>query len=60
MASKRQQSKKSDYRSQLEAEVKPMVQKANAMLLNLEKLAKTEEFAGIEQFAYKYYCPVRR
>lgn len=53
MASKRQQSKKSDYRSQLEAEVKPMVQKANAMLLNLEKLAKTEEFAGIEQFAYR-------
>jgi hypothetical protein len=53
MASKSRQSKKSDYRSQLELEVKPMVQKANAMLLNLEKLAKTEEFAGIEQFAYR-------
>lgn len=52
MASKSKQSK-SDYRSQLELEVKPMVQKANAMLLNLEKLAKTEEFAGIEQFAYR-------
>lgn len=53
MASKSKQSKKSDYRSQLEAEVKPMMQKANAMLLNLEKLAQTEEFAGIEHFAYR-------
>lgn len=53
MASKSKQSNKSDYRQQLEAEVKPMVQKANAMLLNLEKLAKTQEFAGIEHFAYR-------
>lgn len=53
MAAKSKQSKKSDYRTQLELEVKPMMQKANAMLLNLEKLAKTEEFAGIEQFAYR-------
>lgn len=53
MASKSKQSKKSDYRAQLEAEVKPMMQKANAMLLNLEKLAQTEEFAGIEHFAYR-------
>lgn len=44
---------KTDYRKQLEAEVKPMMQKANMMLTNLEQLAKTEEFAGIEQFAYR-------
>ena len=53
MASKSKQSKKSDYRLQLEAEVRPMMQTANAMLLNLEKLAQTEEFEGIEQFAYR-------
>lgn len=44
---------KTDYRTQLEAEVKPMMQQANAMLLNLEKLATMEEYAGIEQFAYR-------
>ena len=44
---------KTDYRTQLEAEVKPMMQQANAMLLNLEKLATKEEYAGIEQFAYR-------
>ena len=44
---------KSSYRQQLEAEVKPMMQKANAMLLNLEKLADKDEFAGIENFAYR-------
>ena len=44
---------KSDYRKQLEAEVKPMMQSANMMLTNLEQLAKTEEYAGIEQFAYR-------
>lgn len=44
---------KTDYRTQLELEVKPMMQRANAMLLNLEKLATMEEYAGIEQFAYR-------
>lgn len=51
MAKKKQS--KSDYRKELEAEVKPLMQQANMMLLNLEKMAKQEEFEGIEQFAYR-------
>lgn len=44
--------KKSQYRLQLEAEVKPMLQEANMKLLNIEQLAKQEGFEGIKDFAY--------
>jgi hypothetical protein len=44
---------KSQYRKDLEARVKPMLQEANMKLLNLERLAKDPQFAGIEQFAYR-------
>ena len=43
---------KSQYRLQLEAEVKPMLQEANMKLLNIEMLAKQEGFEGIKDFAY--------
>lgn len=43
---------KSQYRKQLEAEVKPMLQEANMKLLNIEMLAKQEGFEGIKDFAY--------
>lgn len=52
MAQKKK-NKKSAYRLELEAEVKPMMMKANMMLTNLEQLAKEEEFAGVEKFAYR-------
>ena len=44
---------KTQYRQDLEARVKPMMQQANMMLLNLEQMAKQEEYEGIEQFAYR-------
>ena len=44
---------KTQYRLDLEARVKPMMQQANMMLLNLEQMAKQEEYEGIEQFAYR-------
>ena len=44
--------KKSQYRLNLEAEVKPMLQEANMKLLNIEQLAKQEGFEGIKDFAY--------
>ena len=44
--------RKSQYRLQLEAEVKPMLQEANMKLLNIEMLAKQEGFEGIKDFAY--------
>lgn len=44
---------KTQYRQDLEARVKPMMQQANMMLLNLETMAKKEEYEGIEQFAYR-------
>ena len=45
--------KKSQYRQELEADVKPMLQEANMKLLNLEMLAKQEGFEGIEEYAYR-------
>ena len=45
-------SKKSQYRLELEAEIKPMLQEANMKLLNIEQLAKQEGFEGIKDFAY--------
>ncbi len=45
-------SKKSQYRQELEAELKPLLQSANMKLLNIEMLAKQEGFEGIENFAY--------
>ena len=45
-------SKKSQYRLQLEAEVKPMLREANMKLLNIEQLSKQEGFEGIKDFAY--------
>lgn len=50
---KKKQSKKSEYRLQLEREVKPMMMEANMKLLNLEMIAKDPEYEGIEQFAYR-------
>lgn len=44
--------KKSQYRLQLENEVKPMLQEANMKLLNLETLSKKEGFEGVKDFAY--------
>lgn len=44
--------KKSQYRLQLEKEVKPMLKEANMKLLNIEMLAKQEGFEGIKDFAY--------
>ena len=44
--------KKSQYRLQLEKEVKPMLQEANMKLLNLEMLSKKEGFEGVKDFAY--------
>ena len=44
---------KSQYRKQLEAEVKPMLKEANMKLLNIEMLAKQEGFEGIKDFAYR-------
>ena len=44
---------KSQYRKQLEAEVKPMLREANMKLLNIEMLAKQEGFEGIKDFAYR-------
>lgn len=52
MATNKKKPSKSEYRKKLEAEVKPMLQQANMMLLNLEILAKEDEYAGIEKFAY--------
>lgn len=52
MAQKKKRPSKSEYRVGLEAELKPKLQRANMMLLNLERLAKESEFAGIEQFSY--------
>lgn len=45
--------KKSQYRLDLEKEVKPMLQEANAKLLNLEKLSKKEGFEGVNDYAYR-------
>lgn len=53
MQRKSRQSKKSEYRLQLEAEVKPMMMEANMKLLNLEQMAKDPEYADIEKFAYR-------
>lgn len=53
MAKSKKWPSKTEYRAALEAEVKPMLQQANMMLLNLEQLAKQKEYAGIEQFAYR-------
>lgn len=44
---------KSQYRLQLEAEVKPMLREANMKLLNIEQLAKQEGFEGIKEYAYR-------
>ena len=44
--------KKSQYRLELEADVKPMLREANMKLLNIEQLAKQEGFEGIKDFAY--------
>ena len=44
---------KTQYRKQLEAEVKPMLREANMKLLNIEMLAKQEGFEGIKDFAYR-------
>lgn len=44
---------KSQYRLELEKEVKPMLAKANMMLLNLETLSKQEGFEGVDDFAYR-------
>lgn len=44
--------KKSQYRLQLEKEVKPMLQEANMKLLNLETLSKEKGFEGVKDFAY--------
>ena len=46
-------SKKSQYRLELEADVKPMLQEANMKLLNIEQLSKQEGFEGIKDFAYR-------
>ena len=46
------QKKKSQYRLQLEQEVKPMLQEANMKLLNLETLSKKEGFEGVTDYAY--------
>lgn len=53
MAQKPRKPSKTEYRKQLESEIKPMIQKANMKLLNLEQLAKQEEYAGVENFAYR-------
>lgn len=54
MATKRKgKQSKSEYRLQLEREVKPMMMKANMQLLNLEQMAKDPEYADIEKFAYR-------
>lgn len=47
------QVKKSQYRIELEKEVKPMLQEANMKLLMIEKLAEQKEFAGVEGYAYR-------
>ena len=44
---------KSQYRLELEKEVKPMLAKANMMLLNLESLSKQKGFEGVDDFAYR-------
>lgn len=44
---------KSQYRKQLEAEVKPMLKEANMKLLNIEMLSKQEGFEEIKEFAYR-------
>ena len=44
--------KKSQYRLQLENEVRPMLQEANMKLLNLEMLSKKEGFEGVKDYAY--------
>ena len=44
---------KSQYRKELEAEVKPMLQEANMKLLNLEMLSKQEGFESITDYAYR-------
>lgn len=50
---KKSSPKKSQYRLDLEAEVKPMLKEANAKLLNLEKLSKKDGYEGVEDFAYR-------
>lgn len=50
---KKSSPKKSQYRLDLEAEVKPMLKEANAKLLNLEKLSKKDGYEGVEEFAYR-------
>lgn len=45
-------SKKSQYRLDLEKEIKPMLQEANMKLLNLETLSKKEGFEGVKDYAY--------
>lgn len=44
--------KKSQYRLDLEKEIKPMLQEANMKLLNLETLSKQEGFEGVKDYAY--------
>lgn len=44
---------KSQYRKELEAEVKPMLREANMKLLNIEQLSKQEGFEGVEEYAYR-------
>ena len=43
---------KSQYRLDLEAEIKPILREANMKLLNLEMLSKQEGFKGVEDYAY--------
>ena len=45
-------SKKSQYRVELEKELKPLLQQANMKLLNLETLSKQKGFEGVKDFAY--------
>lgn len=45
-------SKKSQYRIELEKEVKPLLQEANMKLLNLETLSRQKGFEGVKDFAY--------
>lgn len=45
-------SKKSQYRLDLEKEIKPMLREANMKLLNLETLSKQEGFEGVKDYAY--------
>lgn len=50
---KKSSQKKSQYRLDLEKEVKPMLKEANAKLLNLEKLSKKEGYENIKEYAYR-------